>query len=161
MNVCACACGRAVLTSCCQNDACWSHQFRPGHHTRITLHPVPRRHQAQIRQHGTHRRRNRNPPSGHTTKSEAPGWLLASLHVLVPQIVPHAAKRCQILIYVEIHVSKTKPQAQQIQQHRTTRHPRRLLTHYARHTSSVKATLCGGRGFSTRAHRLLLSLIHI
>ena len=47
--------------------------LKPGHQTRITPHPVPPRHQAQIRQHGTHHRRNRNPPSAQTTEIEALG----------------------------------------------------------------------------------------
>ena len=34
---------------------------------------MPLMHQAQIRQHGTHSRQNRNPPSAHTTEVEAPG----------------------------------------------------------------------------------------
>ena len=36
--------------------------------TRTNPHPVPPRHQAQILQHGTHCRRNRNPPSAHITE---------------------------------------------------------------------------------------------
>ena len=43
-------------------DAYWFHQFKPGHRTCITPHPVPPRHQAHMRQHGAHRARNRNLP---------------------------------------------------------------------------------------------------
>ena len=41
--------------------------------THITPHPVLPRHQPQIQQHGTHRGRDRDPRSAHTTETEAPG----------------------------------------------------------------------------------------